>query len=240
MSRSRTQWICGGIAAFLAVAASADAPMYKSNNRFYENSVYGESCTDLEFGYRCRAINVWENYDVKGTFENTQATFHAWMYEQDPGDGSYEEGWRDLTCLVGEKTISAHPNRVTIDVTLDTEAPECYQSGTLHTWDPVNGDQWFPFAFSPGIRVFEGEWMDPFSHGSSMWNSKDEYYDGWSGMTSKGVHLCRSAWGDMMTRGWFSTTSPTGRTAVYEFSGPDGATWSFFNVFSCNANQIQK
>ncbi len=234
------QWVCGVIAAFLAVAASADPPTFKFSNRSYGNWVTGGACSHFGNGYRCRAIHAWENYDVKGIFEYTEASFETWRYEEDPSDGSYEHAWRVLTCPVDEKSISAHPNRVTIDVVLDTEAPGCYQWGELYTWDPINGDQWFPFAFAPGIRVFEGEWMDPFNYGSSMWNVKDKYYDGWSGMTSHGVHQCRNSWGDMMTRGGFSTTSPSGMVRSYEFEGPDGPAWGSYNVSSCNDNDVQK
>lgn len=240
MNKSLIRWICGVIAGFMAIAASADPPMYKFNNRTYGNSVDGGSCDYFDDGYRCRAIQVWENYDVKGTFENTEASFHAWRYEFDPADGSWEDGWRTLTCQVDQKSISAHPNRVTIEVLLDTAAPECYQWGELHTWDPINGYQWFPFEFSPGIRVIEGEWMDPFNYGSSMWNQKDTYYDGWSGITSKGVHHCNNKWGDMMTRGGFTVTGPTGRVRFYAFEGPDSPVWSYFNVSSCNDNDMQK
>ncbi len=68
MKRSRIQWICGVIVAFVAIAASADPPTYNFSNRSYGNSVAG-SCSDSEGGYRCRKIRIWENYDVKGTFE---------------------------------------------------------------------------------------------------------------------------------------------------------------------------
>ena len=50
MTRSRIQWVFGVVAALMAMAASANPPIYKSNNRFYDNSVYGESCTDIEYG----------------------------------------------------------------------------------------------------------------------------------------------------------------------------------------------
>lgn len=240
MTRSRISRVCGVLAAFLAIAASADPPMFKMVNRSYGNSVDAGSCTYLDNAYRCRAIQAWENYDVKGTFEYTEASFQTWSYEYDPSDGSYEERWRVLTCPVDEKSISAHPNRVTTEVALDTEAPGCYQWGELHSWDPINGDQWFPYAFAPGIRVIAGEWLDPFSYGSSMWNQNDTYYDGSSGMTSQGVHHCKGKWGDMMTHGGFSTTGPSGRTSFYEFDGPDGAAWSSYNVSSCNDNEVQR
>jgi len=240
MNRSRVRWVCGAIAAFLAVAASADPPTYKFNNRSYGNSVDGGSCSYFEGGYRCRAIHVWENYDVKGTFEYTEASFETWRYDYDPSDGSFEDSWRVLTCPVDEKSIAAHPNRVTIDVVLDTEDPGCYQYGHIYTWDPVNGYQWFPNDFSPGIRVIEGEWLNPFSYGSSMWNQKDKFYDGWSGTTVNGVHHCKSTWGDMMMSGGFTTISPSGSTRFNEFNGPDGPAWSNYTISSCNDNEVQK
>ena len=111
---------------------------------------------------------------------------------------------------------------------------------SLYTWDPVNFDQWFSFEFAPGVRSFEGEWMGPFSYGSSLWTSKDTYYDGWSGTTTKGVHHCKSTWGDMMTSGGFTTIGVTGWTRFYEFNGPDGPGFGSFNVFNCNDKDMQK
>ncbi|MDH3431844.1 MAG: hypothetical protein OEQ14_17735 [Gammaproteobacteria bacterium] len=239
MTRSPTLWICGVIVGSMAISASADPPSFKLSNRTYGNWVDGGSCTYLEDGYRCRSIQAWENYDVKGTFEYTEASFNSWRYDYDPSDGSYEEGWHVLTCPVDQKAISANPNSVTIKVALDPDAPGCYQWGDLHTWDPVNGDQWFPFPFTPGTREIEGEWVDPFSFGSSMWNQKDTYFDGWSGMTSSALHRCKGTWGDMMTRGGFTLTTPL-RTRFYAFEGPDGPAWSSYNVSSCNDNEIQR
>lgn len=240
MNRSRIQWICGVLAAFMAVAASADPPTHKFNNRTYGNSVDGGSCAYLDNRYLCRAIHVWENYDVKGTFEYTEASFETWRYSEDPSDGSWEYAWRVLTCPVDEKSISAHPNRVTIDVLLDTEGPGCSEWGERFGWNPGDGDYWFPFTFSPGIRIISGDWLDPFSYGSSMWNVKDKFYDGWSGMTFNGLHHCKSTWGDMMTRGGFTTISPSGATRSYEFDGPNGPAWGSYNVSSCNDNEIQQ
>lgn len=234
MTCSRTLWIYGLIVGFMAISASAAPPTSKYHNRFYGNWVEGGSCNSLEDGYRCRSIQVWENYDVKGTFEYTEASFTFWMYSFDSSDESWEEGWRTLTCPVSQEAISAHPNRVTFEASLDPEAPGCYQWGQLHTWDPINGDQWFPYTFAPGSREIAGEWMDPFSYGSSTSNQKDSYYDGWSGSTGKAVHHCQGNWGDTMTRGGFSVN-----TRFYAFEGPDGPTWSSYNLSNCNENAVQ-
>ena len=239
MTTSRTRWICGAIAIFLALAASAGPPMFKQNNRSYGSWVDGGSCTNLENGYRCRAIQAWENYDLKGAYEYTEASFHTWSYQHDPSDDSYEESWRVLSCPVDGKSIAAHRNRVTIDVTLDTEDPACYHYGERHTWDRVNGDQWFPLSFSPGVRAFEGEWMDPFNHGTSNWQQHDTSFDGWSGTTTRSVHHCMGRWGDMMTRGGFYITGVSGNVRFYEFTGPDGPAWGSFNVSSCNDKDRQ-
>lgn len=216
------------------------------SNRAYVNSVTGGSCTYLENGQRCRAIHVWENYDVNSTFEDTAASFETWGDEFDLSDGSWEHTSRVLTCPVDQKSISAHTNQVTIEVVLDTEDPECDHWGYREGWDPDPsiGYYWEPYLYSPGVRVFEGVWRDPFSYGSSMWNAtyKSSLYDGWTGTETieHGVHHCDSRWGEMMTSGGFTTISPTGAVRSYAFEGPDGPTWSSFNVSSCNDNFMQK
>ena len=239
MNRSPIIWVLGIIAGCVTIAASADPPTFKLHNRTYGNWVDGGSCTYLDDGYRCRSIQVWENYDVKGTFEYTEASFSTWTFTYDPNDGSYEDGWRFLSCPVDQKAITAQPNRVIIDVALDPDGPGCYQWGDLHTWDPINGDQWFPFSFTPGTREISGEWKDPFSLGTSMWNQKDKYVDGWSGMTTEAVHHCKGQWGDMMTSGGFAITRNS-RTRFYAFEGPDGQAWSSYNISSCNDNEVQR
>ena len=239
MNRSHIKWICGAIAAFLAVAASAKPPLYKFNNRTYGNSADGGLCSDFDGGYRCREIHVWQNYDVKGTYEYTEAWYQTEVHRWNPDDGSYDHRWRYVNCAVSENSIAANPNRVTIDVALDTESPGCYQWGEHYGWNPDDGYYWEPYGFS-GTWVIEGEWLDPFSYGSSMWNANDKSYDGWSGTTYNGVHHCKSSWGDLMTRGGFSQTNELGRTFFYSFEGPDGPAWSHYNVSSCNDKDMQK
>ena len=240
MNRSRKQWVCGVTAALLAFAANADPPAFKHNNRTYGNFVDGGSCTDLENRQFCRSIHVWENYDVKGTFEFTEASLVTWSFRYDPGDESYERTWRVLSCPVDQSSIDAHRNRVTVDVTLDTDGPGCYQWGERHTWDPIHGDQWFPYFYQTGTYAFEGEWMAPFNHGSSKWQQHNTHYDGWSDTTNRNVSHCQSRWGEFMTRGGFTTTSYSGWVRTYNFEGPDGSAWSAYNVSSCNDKNVQK
>jgi hypothetical protein len=243
MNRSRIKWICGAIAAFLAVAASADPPMYKFNNRTIGNSVAADGCHDFDGGYRCRGVHVWENYDVKGTFESVEVHYYNERHFWDPNDSSYDHRSRFIVCPVDEKSIDAHPKRVTIDFVLDPNDPGCYQDGYHYGWNPTDGYYSEPFGFT-GIWAIQGEWLDPFSYGSSMWNGKykDYHYDGWSGTDWKahGVHHCKSSWGDIMMSGGWSVTTESGRTFFYEFQGPNGPMWSFYNHSSCNDKDQQK
>jgi hypothetical protein len=214
--------------------------VFRNHNRNYGNLVGAGSCSDFDGGYRCRSIDTRENYDVKGTYEYTEASYHTERHEWGPGDGSEDHRWRVITCPVDEKSIAAHPNRVTIDLVLDSEGLGCYQEGYRYGWDPDTGDYFDPnYGFS-GIWAIEGDWLDPFSYGSSMSNVKDKFYDGWSGTTFNSVHNCMSNWGDLMTRGGFSQTTPSGRTFFYPFEGPDGSAWSYYHVSSCNDNEGQK
>lgn len=244
MNRSFIPWICGAVAAFLAIAASANPPTYKFTNRTYGNSVGAGGCSDFEGGYRCREIHVWENYNVKGTFEYTEAHYQTEGHQWDPIDGSYENRWRYVTCPVDDKSIAANPGHVTIDVVLDTEGPGCYQWGYREGWNPSDGYYWEPHAFAPGVRIFRGEWREPFSYGSQQWNGNYKYYqyDGWSGSDWKehNVNHCSSRWGDMMTSGGFTTIGVTGRVRTYEFDGPDGPTWGSYHVSRCNDRNTQK
>lgn len=239
MNRSHIIWVCGAVAAFLAVAASASPPMYKFNNRFYDNFVAGAICADNEGWQRCKWIYVTENYNQKGTYENTQASYVIEVSQWNADDGSFDFSHREVTCFVDKNSITAYPNRVTISVVLETESPECSQYGYRYGWSP-DGGYWEPWIGFFGIWVIEGEWLDPFSYGSSVSNVKDKSYDGWSGMTFGGLNHCKSNWGDLMTRGGFSQTGPGGNTFFYPFGGPDGPAWGSYSVSSCNVNGMEK
>ena len=239
MNRSRIRWICGAVAAFLAVAASADPPMYKFNKRTIGNFVGADGCHDFDGGYRCRGVHVSENYDVKGTFEYVEAYYYNERHFWDPNDGSYDHRSRYIVCPVDEKSIAAHPKSVTIDLVLDPDDPGCYQDGYHYGWNPGDGYYSEPWGFT-GIWAIQGEWLDPFSYGSSVWNQKDKGYDGWSETTYHGVHHCNSRWGELMTSGGWSVTTESGRTFFYEFEGPYGPMWSFYNISGCNDKDIQK
>jgi hypothetical protein len=54
------------------------------------------------------------------------------------------------------------------------------------------------------------------------------------------VSHCSSRWGEMMTRGGFTTIGVTGIVRAYEFDGPDAPTWGSYHVSSCNDNYMQK
>lgn len=239
MNRSFIRWICGAIVAFIAIAASANPPMYKFNSRSYGNYAAGGLCSDAYGGYRCREVQVWENYDVKGTYEYTEVFFQNERHFWDPNGPAYDHYWRYIVCPVDEKSIAAHPKRVTIDIVFDADDPGCYQYGYRYGYDPSSGYYSYTFGFE-GIWAIEGEWLDPFSYGTSVWNQNDTFYDGWSETTYKGVHHCNSRWGELMASGGWSVTTPTGRTFSYPFDGPFGNAWSFFNVNSCNDKDMQK
>ena len=239
MNRLFIRWICGAIVAFIAIAASANPPMYKFNSRSYGNLAAAGGCSDFDGGYRCRNVQVWENYDVKGTYEYTEVFYQNERYWWDPDSDAYDHRWRYIVCPVDQKSIAALPKRVTIDIVINPEDPGCYQDGWHYGYDPDTGYYSEPFGFT-GIWAIEGEWMKPFSYGSSVWNEKSKSYDGWSETTFHGVHHCNSRWGELMTSGGWSVSTPNGRTFFYGFEGPYGPMWSYFNVSSCNDKDMQK
>ncbi len=235
MTCSRKVWVGAIVTAFIATTATAGPPTYSNQNRTYGSWVVGASCTPLPNGYRCREIQVSENYDVKGTYEFTEGMLHAWSYQEDPEAGSWEHGERFLTCPIDQKSISAHPNRVAVDFMLDTEALGCNNWGYLDTYDPDNGYQSQPLLFPSGQRAIAGEWMDPFSYDNSTSNNKGSFHNGWSNMTSSYVNHCKNTWGDLMTRGGFSIN-----TRFYAFEGTEGSTWSAYWISSCNENNKEQ
>lgn len=239
MNRLRIQLTCGVIAAFLAIVANAEPPMFKETNRTYGNSAYAYGCYDIEGGYRCPSISVYENYDVKGEYEDTYLYNSHYVYRHDPSDGSYEYRYRDFGCPVDQKSIKAGPNGVAIDVAIDTEAPECWNYGYYYGWNPQDGYYSGPWNFW-GTVIFRGEWVDPFSYQETQSKYKSTYYDGWSNTTDQYMTLCKEKHGDQMKQGGWSVTRADGRTFFRDFNGPDGPMFGYYQVSSCNRNNARK
>lgn len=227
-------WLGGATATLLAMSVMAEPPIANSQNRSYGNSVSAGICFDIDNGYICRDLSAWENYDVKGDFQFSEAAISNYRYTYDPDDGSWSSGWRYLSCPIDESAISAHPNSVTLETTLDPEGFGCYSYGYLESWDPINDYQFVPWPF-PGPRDVVGEWADPFSYGQSMINQMDTFYDGWSGTKNTSAQHCQHRWGDMMRSGGFSIGIRS-----YVFEGPEGPAWSNFSVNSCNDRNMQR
>jgi len=121
----KTAWVGGVIAALLVTTTSAAPPIFKEQNRNYGNSVYASSCNEIANGTICRDVSVWEIYDVKGTYEFTEAWLSSYRSQYNPEDGSSSFGYRYLTCPVGKKAITATPNSATLEAVLDPGAFGC-------------------------------------------------------------------------------------------------------------------
>ena len=121
----RTVWAGGLLTALLATSATAAPPVFNNQSRAYGNWGAAGVCYEITNGYVCRDVNAGEEYDVKGTYDYTQASATIYRWVSDPSDGSWSSGWRYVSCPVDQKAIGAHPNGVTLEVFLDPEAPGC-------------------------------------------------------------------------------------------------------------------
>ncbi|MDH5622246.1 MAG: hypothetical protein OEY74_09210 [Gammaproteobacteria bacterium] len=231
---TRRTWIGGLVATLLAISAAAAPAVFNQQNRSYGNWAGAGLCYDISDGYICRDLYAWENYDVKGLYEFTEAAINIYRYRSDPSDGSWSNSWRYLSCPIDKQALAAHPNGVTLEVTLDPEGAGCYSFDYMETCDPINGCQIEPWPF-PGPMAVSGEWGDPFSYGQSKMIQNGTNYDGWSGTTSKYMQQCEQRWGDAMQSGGFSMGIRS-----FEFTGPDGPVWSNYSLSSCNDHNMQQ
>jgi hypothetical protein len=230
----RTALSSGVIVVLLASSASAAPPFFKEQNRSYGNSAAGALCTEIENGTFCRDLSAWENYDVKGTYEYSEAAISSSRNQYDPSDGSWRNSYRYLSCTIDRNALRANPNQVTLEAVLDPNALGCYSYGYIESWDPINGYQFAPFSY-PGPMSVAGEWEDPFNYGESNSVQHNSYYDGLSAVATKTVDHCKYSWGDAMKTGGFSINERS-----YAFEGPYGPVWSFYNISSCNTNTKQQ
>jgi hypothetical protein len=230
----RTVLSSGVIAALLASSATAAPPFFKDQNRSYGNSVAGSLCNGIENGTLCRDLSAWENYDVKGTYEYTEAAISNSRYQYDPSDGSWSNSYRYLSCPIDRNALRVNPNQVTLEAVLDPNALGCYSYGYIESWDPINEYQFAPFPF-PGPMSVAGDWKDPFNYGESNSVQQNSYYDGSSAITTRTVDHCKYSWGDAMQAGGFSINERS-----YAFEGPYGPVGSSYNLSSCNTNSKQQ
>lgn len=235
MNRSiRRIWIGGIVAALLGITAAAAPPIFNEQNRSYGNSAGAGICYEILNGYICRDLYVSENYDVKGSYQFTEAAISIYRYRSDPDDGSWSNSWRYLSCPIDKEALVAHPNGVTLEATLDPEGPGCYAFDYMESCDPSNGCQVGSWPF-PGPTDVTAEWADPFSYGQSKMIQSGTNYDGWSDSTSKYAQQCEQRWGDAMRSGGFTEGARS-----FQFTGPEGPAWSNYSLSSCNDHNMQK
>lgn len=230
----RTVWLGGAIAALLATTAMAAPPIFRDQGRVYGNSVSASSCNGIENGTICRDVTAWENYDVKGTYQFTEASISSYRSQYNPEDGSSSFGFRYLTCPTSQQAISAKPKGATLEAVLDPSAPGCESYGYMETCDPVNGCQYDSWVYSVPMHI-AGEWLDPFNYSESISNQKSSGFEGWSGITTNSVTQCKNLWGDAMSAGGFSVNARS-----WTFEGPYGPAWGSFSLSSCNTNNTQR
>jgi len=230
----RRVWAGGFIVGVFAISALAAPPAVNYQGRMYGNWLGGSLCTDIVNGTFCRDMSAVENYDVKGTYEYTDASISNSRNQYDPNDGSWSNGWRYLSCPVDKKAISAHGDGATFEATLDPEAPGCYSYGSIESWDPINGYQYESWVF-PGPMHVVGKWVDPFNHGQATMNTKEKSYDGWTDTSIKYDRHCTQKWGELMRDGGFSINNRS-----YAFEGPEGPAMSYYSLISCNTHSMQR
>lgn len=230
----RRTWIGGVVAALLVISAAAAPPIVNEQNRSYGNSASAGICYDILTGYICRDLYVGEYYDVKGSYQFTEATISIYRSLSNPGDESWSNSWRYLSCPIDKQALVALPNGVTLEATLDPEGAGCYSYDYMESCDPINGCQTEPWPF-PGPMEVLGEWADPFNYGQSKIIQNGTNYDGWSDSTSKYMQHCEQRWGDAMQSGGFSTGIRS-----FQFEGPEGPAWSNYNLSSCNDHNMQR
>jgi len=230
----RTVWAGGVIVALLATTATAAPPVFNEQNRKYGNSVSASSCTEINNGIICRDVSAWENYDVKGTYEFTEASISSFRSQYNPEDGSSSYGSRYLICPISRKAISANPNSAMLEAVLDPGAPECDSYGYMESCDPIDGCRYESWTYAVPM-VITGEWLDPFDYSESISNQKTVSYNGWSGVTTNTVDHCKYTWGVAMRAGGFSINARS-----WAFEGPDGPASGSFSLSSCNSNNTQR
>jgi len=221
-------WLGGAIAAFMALPVSATPPLSNVQSREYINGVDANGCWDIPGGQRCINVTAWENYDVKGTFQYTEAAINTSFYRLND-DGSWVQSSRYLGCPVDPNAISVLPHGASLEVTLDPAMPGCYSDGQRLTCDAEGNCNVEPWGF-PGVVEISGDWIDPMNYASSAYLFRNSFHDGWTNTSGTVVQQCREDHGDAMQDGGFYLNN-----VFYAFAGLAGPFNSAFHTMRCNA-----
>jgi hypothetical protein len=217
--------------------AKRSAPMFKDHNRTYGNDVGANVCVDFPGGQRCADLYVWENYDVKGTFQHSDLSIYYWFHRLFP-EGGWRQGSRWMSCQVGPDVITAHQNYVALGAMVHPSGPECQSDGFIEECDEFHNCEWRPWGF-PDPTEITGSWIDPINTSKVIVNQTDDYYDPGSGTSHKSKVHCNESGGQIMTDGGFSIDLGNAIRQFW-FDGFDTQGWSHYWLRSCNNRYEEK
>lgn len=205
-------------------------PLSSFHNRMYGNDVGADICVEIPGGHRCSFLWAWDNYDVKGEFEDSNVDINYWFHRFLPG-GGWREGWRWISCRVGAGAIKANPNRVTLQTLLDPENPECYSDGYILRCDEFHNCNEQPWGLMEPTEV-TGEWLDPIDTSKAVVSHENTFYDPWSNTYHQVRRNCNERTGGLMEDGGFSIG-----TRHFPFRGFGTQGWSHYWVRACNDHE---
>jgi hypothetical protein len=163
------------------------------------DSAFGYGCTynELTQVNRCRYFEVQSYSSKLGDYEETRV-----MLQQDVNAPTFY-AYRSVNCPVPESALRVESNSAEIDVTFDTEGPDCYGWGYRIDYDPETGEpiesDWPYF----GEVTLQAQLLSPGFEQTQKFNETSTQTDNISGTSYTYRQKCSGGYGWNMLEGGF-------------------------------------
>lgn len=163
------------------------------------DAAFGSWCgyNDVTQVNRCRYFDVQSYSNKQGDYEETRVTI-----QQDVNAPTYY-GWRYVSCPVPASALSVKSTSAEVDVTFDTEGPDCYGYGYRIDFDPETGEpipsDWFYF----GEVTLQAQLLSPGFEQTQRFNETSTQKDNIFGTSYTYRQTCSGGYGGNMLEGGF-------------------------------------
>lgn len=185
------------------------------------DSAYGSWCGYDEVAQvtRCRYFEVQSYSNSQGDYDETRV-----MIQQSVDAASYY-GYRNVSCAVPESALVVKSDSAQIDVTFDTEAPECSGWGYRVDFDPDTGEPSWSDWYYFGEVTLQAQLLSPGFQQTHKYTETNTQKDNIAGTSYTFRQSCSGGYGGTMLGGGFMMVGES----------IHGETWFAFDLDEADA-----
>ena len=186
--------LAGSLAAWAGPPIAPMSPPIMQQREVMD-SAYGSWCGYNEVTQigRCRYFAVQSYSNKLGDYEETRV-----MLQQDVNAPTHY-GYRYVSCPVPESALRVKSALAEIDVTFETEGPDCYGWGYQYIYETQTTQDWFYF----GEVTLQAQLLSPGFEQTHKFNETSTQKDNISGTSYTYRQQCSGGYGGNMLEGGF-------------------------------------